>query len=591
MTWFCSACTVANESEEFLCCDICGTERSPNDTAAAAVPSPPASSAAAVAVAPPAAAPAPAPPAAAVAPMLGARGASSSQRSSGGGDDAGGGGATASGVVATTISCGGGASSSKVAAAAANTEGLFPPYAFPVNWQTAQGASGSSTKKRHFTQVLNPPAATLRYHASDAGALFYDGFPKARQHLLGFALPGSALAQVEKVDQLTRGHLDELRRLHALCCAAAESLARDAAPRLRFRVGYHVTPSLAPLHCHVISCDLVSDKLKTKAHFRSFSSRGFVDARDVESWLELCILQKSLKNRIQVHDDDGGGGLACHRCRTACATMPALNKHLAECEAPFDQTWDLLPRLKDSAESPAKRRRADPADAPPPPPPPLAQPSSSPPPLPTRDRWVHGVELRSPWLASSDGCLVMARFNGAAALNPTHVAGFDFDGTLSDRRHFSCGDTHYPQFEHCARVLRRLHADGAAVFVATNESITHSKAGSAEVKRQLGDKLRRLEAFAASLGSETPLLVMVATSKYRGDCHKGKAEPVGMWRAAAAVLGLAAPPAGSFYVGNAAGRPWDHGEDDVRFARAARLAFHTEDVFFERLHPVDNYPR
>ena len=44
------------------------------------------------------------------------------------------------------------------------------------------------------------------------------------------------------------------------------------------------------------------------------------------------------------------------------------------------------------------------------------------------------------------------------------------------------------------------------------------------------------------------------------------------------------PPAGSFYVGDAAGRPRDHGDDDAKFARVNGLGFHTQTEFFERLH-------
>ena len=51
--------------------------------------------------------------------------------------------------------------------------------------------------------------------------------------------------------------------------------------------------------------------------------------------------------------------------------------------------------------------------------------------------------------------------------------GFDFDGTVSDRRGFTCGPTHYPQYAHAPSVLRDYHAGGAALFIATNESITH----------------------------------------------------------------------------------------------------------------------
>ncbi|KAJ1445784.1 hypothetical protein M885DRAFT_426400, partial [Pelagophyceae sp. CCMP2097] len=107
------------------------------------------------------------------------------------------------------------------------------------------------------------------------------------------------------------------------------------------------------------------------------------------------------------------------------------------------------------------------------------------------------------------GQLVVARFHGAALLLVQRCVGFDFDGTLSDRRNFTCGPNHFPQYDHCAAVLRRLHAEGNTLFIATKESVVHLRRGSAAAQKQLGDKLRRLEAFAALLGPDVPILVFV----------------------------------------------------------------------------------
>ena len=146
------------------------------------------------------------------------------------------------------------------------------------------------------------------------------------------------------------------------------------------------------------------------------------------------------------------------------------------------------------------------------------------------------------------------------------------------------------------RVLRELHADGYALVIATNESLTHlvSKGRRDAAARQLGNKLARLEAFAELV--DAPMLVCVATDKH-GDgrhCHKASGGR-GMWRGAAAELGLPAvspqkkEPGG----GGPAGRPEtasrkaDYADEDKRFAEANGFpAFHTETDFFERLHPA-----
>ena len=41
-----------------------------------------------------------------------------------------------------------------------------------------------------------------------------------------------------------------------------------------------------------------------------------------------------------------------------------------------------------------------------------------------------------------------------------------------------------------------------------------------------------------------------------------------------------------FFVGDAAGRPNDHGDSDREFARAVGVAFHTETEFFRVMHPA-----
>ena len=89
------------------------------------------------------------------------------------------------------------------------------------------------------------------------------------------------------------------------------------------------------------------------------------------------------------------------------------------------------------------------------------------------------------------------------------------------------------------------------------------------------------------------VLALVAISK-RPTCvsarghtmHKqprSAAGNAGMWHVAEELLGL--PPGGgagreSFFVGDAAGRPGDHGDDDRRLAASAGVRFFSETDFF-----------
>ncbi|KAK7242616.1 DNA-3'-diphospho-5'-guanosine diphosphatase [Aureococcus anophagefferens] len=396
----------------------------------------------------------------------------------------------------------------------------------------------------------------LRYCETPDALLVYDGYPKARRHLLALAPRGSPLDGVASVRKLRPKHLPALRALHAACRAAAAHLARDG---LRFRVGYHARPSLEPLHAHVVSVDLVADALKTKKHFHSFATDLFVDASELELW----VAEGSGTVADELSKRAAPDGLRCHRCGAAAANVPALKRHLETCAAPATR-GDVLP--KDDGEPPAKRLRA---------------------------AAVQGLPLPESWAA--DGSLVVRAF-GAPPPRGAKVAGFDFDNTLSDNEHFRVGSRLVLQYAHVPRVLRELHADGYALVIATNESLTHlvSKGRRDAAARQLGNKLARLEEFAELV--DAPMLVCVATDKH-GDgrnCHKASGGR-GMWRGAASELGLPTgpPPPGSFFCGDTAGRPEtasrkaDYADEDERFAEANGFpAFHTETDFFERLHPA-----
>lgn len=138
-------------------------------------------------------------------------------------------------------------------------------------------------------------------------------------------------------------------------------------------------------------------------------------------------------------------------------------------------------------------------------------------------------------------------------------------------------------------MLRALASRGFSLVVCTNESVDHLK-NPAPLLDQLTPKLARLSAWAADVG--VPLVVLVAISKKAGVSSAGhtlhkqpttSAGNAGMWHVAEALLG--APPGGgsggeSFFVGDAAGRPTDHGDDDKRLAASAGVRFYTEIDFF-----------
>ena len=207
----------------------------------------------------------------------------------------------------------------------------FPAYAFP----------GVPPRSHDWKRALRPPHASLAYASSRDGRLVYDGYPKARRHLLGLAAPGTALSRVASVRDLRREHLPALQKLHAFCRAAAEALGTPC------RVGYHARPSLEPLHVHVISVDLDSEFIKQKKHFLSFATDRFVDAAVVERALAAGALADALRGS----NDEA---LACHRCGSSERNLPALRRHLAVCAAPPPPAWDVVGRHPAPAPAPAR---------------------------------------------------------------------------------------------------------------------------------------------------------------------------------------------------------------------------------------------
>ena len=110
--------------------------------------------------------------------------------------------------------------------------------------------------------------------------MIYDRYPKSRFHLL-------VLPKAQRLDGPAAVTADDVRVLEHLASVAewiAEGLCEgcEASPGFlvvliyvgreemnQVRCGVHATPSMVPLHIHIISQDFDSAYLKTKAHWNS----------------------------------------------------------------------------------------------------------------------------------------------------------------------------------------------------------------------------------------------------------------------------------------------------------------------------------
>ncbi|KFM80745.1 Aprataxin, partial [Stegodyphus mimosarum] len=106
----------------------------------------------------------------------------------------------------------------------------------------------------------------------------------------------------------------------------AEDLVNRTDSQSKFRIGYHAVPSMSHLHLHVISQDFDSPCLKTKVHWNSFTTRYFIESKDI-------IKQLKTQGSVQLIDPETAKELLkqplrCHVCRKELPTIPKLKDHV-----------------------------------------------------------------------------------------------------------------------------------------------------------------------------------------------------------------------------------------------------------------------
>lgn len=97
-----------------------------------------------------------------------------------------------------------------------------------------------------------------------------------------------------------------------------------------FKLGYHAIPSMSQLHMHVISQDMISDCMKTKKHYNSFTTNYFVPSQNIIKMLKedgkININSKDMKLCLE-------RDLRCHICSEKQKNIPTLKKHLLQEES------------------------------------------------------------------------------------------------------------------------------------------------------------------------------------------------------------------------------------------------------------------
>eukprot|EP00903_Cladosiphon_okamuranus_P008221 g7914.t1 len=163
------------------------------------------------------------------------------------------------------------------------------------------------------------------FYEDDQCLVIYDGYPKARFHLL--LLPKPKFLDVKEPKDLRRDqHLSRLRQLHATGTEIAEALSQQGAGVVR--CGYHGIPSLQPLHLHIISQDFDSVRIKKLRHYNSFTTGFFAEA----CWVEARLQERgSLQLDAQRLKALEATPPRCFRCGQRMGNLWVLKEHIRTC--------------------------------------------------------------------------------------------------------------------------------------------------------------------------------------------------------------------------------------------------------------------
>ena len=210
---------------------------------------------------------------------------------------------------------------------------LFPEYNFSLislQLQKLYRFRGSGSFRRVLFQYLDDPRAcsNVIFCETDNALVIYDLYPKAKLHLL--VLPKTHFLQLDNIRDATPAHASQVDELITL----ARAIVRDFSARysMTIRMGFHAVPSLVPLHLHMISSDLRSPFLKTKAHWNSFSTAFFVSTEVVETVLvKRKVPMNDVMSSSQQYDDLLRDSMKCLQCSTEMTNMIQLKKHQEMC--------------------------------------------------------------------------------------------------------------------------------------------------------------------------------------------------------------------------------------------------------------------
>ena len=215
----------------------------------------------------------------------------------------------------------------------------------------------------------------------------------------------------------------------------------------------------------------------------------------------------------------------------------------------------------------------------------------------TPKRRLNSIQLPDGWYARDNSVLVRRDID--CNYTSCKVASFDFDGCLVMDATFTWrSNSPLPIRPGVIERLRQLHQDNYRVVIFTNEKTISNRKTPLSITKAIEDKISRLNEFVRTVSVPMEIFVATADDQYR------KGNGTGMWRLMLEdcmeyrSVGETTESsvqrkkneiepvlAESFFVGDAAGRPNDHGNGDLMFAESLKIEFYTETAYFPLAAP------
>ncbi|GLT48623.1 hypothetical protein SLA2020_222380 [Shorea laevis] len=162
------------------------------------------------------------------------------------------------------------------------------------------------------------------------------------------------------------------------------------------------------------------------------------------------------------------------------------------------------------------------------------------------------------------------------------IAAFDFDGCLAKTSVKRVGaDAWSLMYPSIPEKLQTLYNDGYKLVIFTNESNIERWKNKRQVA--VDSKIGRLNNFIKQVKVPIQVFIACGLSNSDGKMHDPFRKPKpGMWRIMEKHFNSGIPinMDQSFYVGDAAGRPDNHSDADIKFAEAIGLKFYVPEEYF-----------